>query len=90
MEGVKPGVPDLCLILAGGKYLGLEVKKPKTATAPGRLSKAQKRMIKRIQEAGGRVEVVFSLEEVITLIDTITISVDKEYKFIDDKWWARV
>jgi hypothetical protein len=89
-EGVKPGVPDLTLILSGGRYLGLEVKKPKTTTAAGRLSKVQKRMIKRIQEAGGHVEVVFSLEEVIELINRLTISIDKEYKFIEDQWWAKV
>jgi hypothetical protein len=89
-EGVKPGVPDLTVILPGGKFLALEVKKPKTTTAPGRLSKVQKRMIKKIQDVGGQVEVVYSLEEVIKIIDQIQISVDEEYKYMDEKWWKRV
>jgi len=68
----------------------LEVKKPKTTSPKGRLSKVQKKFHKKIEAAGGHVEVVYSLEDVIKVIDHLMISVDKEYKFIEDQWWAKV
>lgn len=88
-EGTKAGVPDLTVIHAG-RYIGLEVKKPKTTTAKGRLSPAQKKMIEKIETAGGHVEVVYSLEDVIKIIDKLMISVDRDYKYIDDRWYAAV
>ena len=88
-EGVKAGVPDITIV-NDGIYYGLEVKKPKTTSAKGRLSKVQKRFHKKIEEAGGYVEVVYSLEDVIELINRLMISVDKEYKFIENQWWAKV
>jgi len=64
-EGVKAGVPDLCVIHDGQAYF-LEVKKPKTLNSgKGQLSKAQKVMIERIKEAGGEVAVVHSVADVI-------------------------
>ena len=86
-EGVKPGVPDITII-SQGRYLGLEVKKPKTTTAKGRLSKNQKRMIKKIEEAGGHVEVIYSLEEAIKIVEKLLYSIDKDYKYIEEKWYA--
>jgi site-specific recombinase len=54
------------------------------------LSNVQKEFHKKIEAAGGHVEVVYSLEDVIAVIDRLMISVDKEYKFIEDQWWAKV
>jgi len=64
-EGVKAGVPDICVIHDGQVYF-LEVKKPKTANSgKGTLSKPQKEFIARIEEAGGEVAVVYSVADVI-------------------------
>jgi len=86
-EGVKAGVPDITIICTG-RYVGLEVKKPKTTTPKGRLSKNQKRMIKKIEEAGAHVEVVYSLEDAIKIVEKLLYSIDKDYKYIKDKWYA--
>jgi hypothetical protein len=64
-EGVKAGVPDLCIIHEGQAFF-LEVKRPaSTAGGKGRLSPAQKEMIGRLKEAGGEVKVVYSVADVI-------------------------
>lgn len=64
-EGVKKGVPDLCIIHEGQAFF-LEVKRPKSATgAKGRLSTVQKEMIGKIEDAGGEVKVVYSVADVI-------------------------
>ncbi len=64
-EGVKSGIPDLTIV-HDGMYYGLEVKKPKTLTPKGRLSKNQKSMIKQIEDVGnGEVKVVYSVVDVI-------------------------
>ena len=63
-EGVKSGIPDLTIV-HDGMYYGLEVKKPKTLTPKGRLSKNQKNMIERIETAGGDVKVVYSVQDTI-------------------------
>ncbi len=63
-EGVKSGIPDLTIV-HDGMYYGLEVKKPKTLTPKGRLSKNQKEMIEKIEEHGGDVKVVYSVQDVI-------------------------
>jgi len=64
-EGVKAGVPDICIIHDGMTYF-LEVKRPKTDTIDkGRLSLTQKAMIERIKEAGAEVAVVYSVADVI-------------------------
>ena len=64
MEGVKSGVPDISIV-HDGMYFGLEVKKPKTLTPKGRLSKNQKEMIEKIETAGGDVKVVYSVQDTI-------------------------
>ena len=65
-EGVKSGVPDICIVAGGGMAYFLEVKKPKTAdSGKGLLSKPQKEFIAKIEEAGGEVAVVYSVADVI-------------------------
>ena len=68
-EGVKSGVPDLCLIY-DGMYYGLEVKKPATSTPKGYLSKNQKSMHRKIDRAGGTVKTVYSVADVILWVNT--------------------
>ena len=64
-EGVKPGVPDICIIHEGQAFF-LEVKRPTTpGAAKGRLSPAQKEMIARLEEACAEVKVVYSVADVI-------------------------
>jgi hypothetical protein len=64
-EGVKAGVPDICIISDGMAFF-LEVKRPKTVLGDkGRLSAAQKDMIEKIEYAGGEVRVVYSVADVI-------------------------
>ena len=62
-EGVRRGVPDLHLAVARGGYhsLYLETKAP-----GGSLSKWQVEMIRSLREAGNRVEICFSVDELIT------------------------
>lgn len=50
-EGVLPGVPDLCVLLSGGRLLWVEMKRAKG----GRISKAQKAMHKAMDALGHRV-----------------------------------
>ena len=65
-EGVKAGVPDICIVAGGGMAYFLEIKKPKTAdSGKGTLSKPQKEFIAKIEEAGGEVAVVYSVADVI-------------------------
>ena len=66
-EGVKSGVPDITIIM-NGKYYGIEVKKPKTDTPQGRLSKSQAGMIHGIEKAGGSVGIAYGVEDVIKLL----------------------
>lgn len=64
-EGIKSGIPDLCIINEGMAYF-LEVKRPATADSKkGYLSKAQKEKIAELKEAGAEVAVVYSVADVI-------------------------
>jgi hypothetical protein len=64
-EGVKAGVPDICIIHEGQTFF-LEVKRPKTpGSAKGRLSAVQKDMIERLKTACAEVAVVYSVADVI-------------------------
>ena len=67
-EGVKTGIPDITLIHKG-KYYGIEVKKPKTITPKGTLSANQKTRIDQIQSYGGVVGVVYSLPDLIEMLE---------------------
>ena len=66
-EGVKSGVPDITII-HGGRYYGIEVKKPKTDTPRGRLSDSQKTMIGQIEDSGGLVALAYSVLDVEELL----------------------
>ncbi len=58
------GVPDRLAILPGGDTIYIEVKR-----ATGKLSALQERMIRTIKRKGARVYVVYSREQVDTLIE---------------------
>ena len=60
VQGVKAGVPDICLPVARGKYHGLyiELKRVKG----GRVSAAQEEYISALRKQGYRVEVCFGME----------------------------
>ena len=70
-EGVKSGIPDLCVIMPGGFAYFLEVKRPKNGkTAKGRLTDNQKQMIEMLNDIGCPTAVVYSVADVIgQLID---------------------
>tara|TARA_R110002020_G_scaffold203286_2_gene406880 strand:+ start:9442 stop:9798 length:357 start_codon:yes stop_codon:yes gene_type:complete len=69
-EGVKSGIPDLCLLMNGIAFF-LEVKRPKNGKTPkGRLTANQQIMIEKIEDAGSDTAVVYSVADVIgQLID---------------------
>jgi len=60
-EGLKKGVPDLCLPVARGKHHGLyiELKKPKGS----RLSTDQEMWISALQKQGYRAQVCYGWRE---------------------------
>lgn len=67
-EGVKPGVPDLCLPVARGEYHGLylEMKRPATPRAKrGVLSEPQKQWLQDLEAQGYRAIVAEGSEEAI-------------------------
>lgn len=57
-EGVRPGVPDLCFILPGGRFAGLELKSEK-----GILSEHQKAFRDAITTRQGWWGVAHSVDE---------------------------
>jgi len=68
--GVKSGVPDITVVY-DGMYWGLEVKRPATDKHPkGYLTQSQKDMHKKIRNAGGSVETVYSVADVILWLNT--------------------
>ena len=60
-QGVKAGVPDVCLPVARGKYHGLyiELKRVKG----GRVSAAQEEYIEALRKQGYKVTVCFGMEQ---------------------------
>lgn len=72
-EGVKSGIPDISLIYKG-QFYGIEVKKPKTDTPKGTLSKVQKDRIAQIEDSGGVVGVAYSVVDVEKLLQIWGIS----------------
>ena len=62
-EGVKPGVPDIALVINGAPHF-LELK-----TERGYLTKAQKRVRKEIEAAGGQWAIAKGLEEALTTLE---------------------
>ena len=72
-EGVKSGIPDITLIYKG-QFYGIEVKKPKTETPKGILSKVQKDRIAQIEVSGGVVGLAYSVADVEKLLEIWGIS----------------
>lgn len=66
-EGVKPGVPDLCLPVPNGGYHGLyiEMKKRDHSNYP---TKSQKWWLSRLKKKGYRAAVCYGAEEAIGVI----------------------
>lgn len=66
-EGVKPGVPDLCLPVARGPYHGLyiELKRQKG----GKVSDAQKEWIAALTTQGYLAEVCYGWKDAAALIE---------------------
>ena len=63
-EGVKAGIPDLCLLKDGKAYF-IEVKRPKTVHSPkGRVTKNQVEVFGKITDEGCKVEVAYGVEDV--------------------------
>src|ERR1700721_165734 len=56
------GSPDIICVI-NGQYVGIEVKAPK-----GKQSEHQKEFQKQLEAAGGRYLLVYSLDDVISLI----------------------
>mgnify|MGYP006935526872 CR=1 FL=1 len=66
-EGVKSGVPDLCLPVARGGYHSLYIE---MKTLAGSASEKQRQWIARLQREGHRAEVCYGAAEAIALIET--------------------
>ena len=66
-QGLRPGVPDICLPMVTDQYPGLyiEMKRSKGAS---RLSDNQKDFILYAKEQGYRVEVCYGTEQAIDVI----------------------
>lgn len=64
-EGVKPGVPDLCLPVAKGIYNGLYIE---LKTNKGRLSENQKKWLESLQNQGYYAVVAYSFDQAIGLL----------------------
>lgn len=66
-QGVKPGVPDLCLPVARGLWHGLfiEMKRQKG----GRVSDAQRRWLEDLERHGYRTEVACGWREAAQIIE---------------------
>jgi len=72
-EGVKSGIPDISIVYQS-KFFGIEVKKPKTETPKGILSKVQKDRIAQIEDSGGVVGLAYSVADVKKLLEIWGIS----------------
>jgi hypothetical protein len=71
-EGVRAGVPDLCLPVARqgfhGLYIEMKATGRKTKTGMGGVDPKQKQWIERLRSEGYRVEVCYGAEEAIAVI----------------------
>ena len=67
MMGVRPGVPDLCLLFPGGRTIFLELKAPK-----GKLSPHQADWIKATNAMGYTTLIVRDVHMVVGLVKIIT------------------
>ncbi len=73
-EGLKPGVPDMCLPIPKGKWHGLYIElkrlslKPKTARSKGGVSDAQDEWHIRLRIQGYAVAVCYGADDAILTI----------------------
>lgn len=65
-QGVKPGVPDLCLPVPSGRYHGLYIE---MKTGAGRASEAQKWWIERLNDAGYFAEVCHGWQSAVQVLE---------------------
>jgi len=64
-QGVKPGVPDICLPCARGGYQGLYIE---LKAQHGRVSPEQSMWLEHLRAAGYRAEVAFGAEQAISIL----------------------
>lgn len=64
-QGVKSGVPDLCLAAPSGDHHGLYIEMKRKG---GKTSENQERWIANLKRHGYRVEVAFNCEQAIDVI----------------------
>lgn len=64
-EGVKAGVPDICLPIAKGNYHGLYLE---LKTDKGRLSKEQEIWLSDLKSEGYLAEVAYGFDEAVKVI----------------------
>jgi hypothetical protein len=69
-EGVKKGVPDICLPVARGRYIGLyiEMKAIYNSGKRGQTSPEQREWLNALAEQGHYTAVCYSAEEAWTVI----------------------
>lgn len=73
-EGVKAGVPDMCLPVARGGYHGLFIEmksadsRPRREGSKGPLSEEQRRWLQALNDQGYRASVCFGSREAIDLL----------------------
>lgn len=71
-RGLKPGVPDLCLPVARGKYssLYIEMKRPHTPPKPpARPTLEQREWIKKLNKAGNYACIAYGWQEAWNIIN---------------------
>ena len=64
--GLRPGVPDICLPTAHGKYIGLYIE---MKVKPNKPTENQKSWLRALREAGHMTAVCYSWEEAKNLIE---------------------
>ena len=79
-EGLKAGVPDVCLPTAHGGYIGLYIE---MKVKPNKPTEHQKQWLRDLREAGHFTAVCYSWEEAKNLIEEyirlpLTLKGDKE------------
>ena len=65
-EGLKPGVPDVCLPTAHGGYIGLYIE---MKVKPNKPTEHQKQWLRDLRKAGHMTAVCYSWEEAKNLIE---------------------
>lgn len=65
-QGLKAGVPDVCLPTAHGGYIGLYIE---MKVEPNRPTENQKKWLRALREAGHMVAVCYSWDEARKLIE---------------------